>query len=72
MPKPNMRTVYTVMQVSCTVTFDPEREGPQLIQALEYYQYQLKGAAASAKVVDLACSVGSLCLFYPGRGRGQA
>lgn len=30
-------------QVSCTVTFDPEREGPQLAHALEYFQYQLKG-----------------------------
>lgn len=30
-------------QVSCTVTFDPETEGPQIAHALEYYQYQLKG-----------------------------
>ena len=30
-------------QVSCTVTFDPETEGNQLEQALNYYQYQLKG-----------------------------
>jgi len=30
-------------QVSCTVTFDPEIEGNQLEQALNYYQYQLKG-----------------------------
>ena len=30
-------------QVSCTVTFDPEVEGPQLKHALELYQYQLKG-----------------------------
>jgi len=26
-------------QVSCTVTFDPESEGPQLPHALEYFQY---------------------------------
>jgi ribonucleoside-triphosphate reductase (thioredoxin) len=30
-------------QVSCTVTFDPETEGPQLQNALNLYQYQLKG-----------------------------
>jgi len=32
-------------QVSCTVTFDPEREGPQLPHALDVYQYQLKGVS---------------------------
>ncbi|TYZ57362.1 hypothetical protein PybrP1_012962 [[Pythium] brassicae (nom. inval.)] len=32
-------------QVSCTVTFDPEREGPQLAPTLEYFQYQLKGVS---------------------------
>ena len=30
-------------QVSCTVTFDPEREGPQLPHVLNYFQYHLKG-----------------------------
>ena len=30
-------------QVSCTVTFDPELEGPAIPFALDYYQYQLKG-----------------------------
>jgi hypothetical protein len=30
-------------QVSCTVTFDPDTEGDQLVQALNYFQYQLKG-----------------------------
>ncbi|KAI9220138.1 ribonucleotide reductase [Blastocladiella britannica] len=30
-------------QVSCTVTFDPEREGEHIAHALQYYQYQLKG-----------------------------
>ena len=34
-------------QVSCTVTFDPATEGPQLVPALEYYQYQLKGMMCS-------------------------
>ena len=30
-------------QVSCTVTFDPETEGPQLPHVLNYFQYHLKG-----------------------------
>ena len=30
-------------QVSCTVTFDPEKEGNQIANVLNYYQYHLKG-----------------------------
>ena len=30
-------------QVSCTITFDAETEGPHIEHALQYYQYQLKG-----------------------------
>jgi ribonucleoside-triphosphate reductase (thioredoxin) len=33
------------MQVSCTVTFDPASEGPQLPHALDLFQYQLKGVS---------------------------
>lgn len=32
-------------QVSCTVTFDPVKEGPQLARALDMFQYQLKGVS---------------------------
>jgi ribonucleoside-triphosphate reductase len=32
-------------QVSCTVTFDPEREGKQIARALDFFQYQLKGVS---------------------------
>ena len=32
-------------QVSCTVTFDPKTEGPQIARALDFYQYQLKGVS---------------------------
>jgi len=32
-------------QVSCTVTFDPELEGPHLPHALDIFQYQLKGVS---------------------------
>ena len=32
-------------QVSCTVTFDPVREGPQISRALDLFQYQLKGVS---------------------------
>jgi len=37
-------------QVSCTVTFDPETEGPQLQHALDVYQYQLKGISFLPKL----------------------
>ena len=30
-------------QVSCTVTFDPEKEGGMIPQVLNYFQYHLKG-----------------------------
>ncbi len=30
-------------QVSCTVTFDPEKEGHEIPNVLNYYQYHLKG-----------------------------
>lgn len=32
-------------QVSCTITFDPSTEGPQMKHALDIYQYQLKGCS---------------------------
>mmetsp|Transcript_161 Transcript_161/g.256 ORF Transcript_161/g.256 Transcript_161/m.256 type:complete len:756 (+) Transcript_161:200-2467(+) len=32
-------------QVSCTVTFDPESEGSNISQALDVFQYQLKGVS---------------------------
>jgi hypothetical protein len=32
-------------QVSCTITFDPEKEGPQIARALDVFQYQLKGVS---------------------------
>lgn len=37
-------------QVSCTVTFDPASEGPQLAPALDYFQYQLKGISFLPKL----------------------
>jgi len=36
---------HVTWQVSCTVTFDPKTEGPQLRHALDLYQYQLKGVS---------------------------
>ena len=30
-------------QVSCTATFNPDTEGPQLPYVLNYFQYHLKG-----------------------------
>ena len=37
-------------QVSCTVTFDPEKEGRHLASALDYFQYQLKGISFLPKM----------------------
>ena len=37
-------------QVSCTVTFDPATEGPQLPHALDFFQYQLKGISLLPKL----------------------
>ncbi|CAM9144666.1 unnamed protein product [Ectocarpus sp. 13 AM-2016] len=31
--------------LTCTITFDPETEGKQLANALDYFQYQLKGVS---------------------------
>ena len=38
-----MQKYWSDNQVSATITFDPDKEGPQLAHALDYYQYQLKG-----------------------------
>jgi hypothetical protein len=40
-------------QVSCTITFDPATEGPQVPHALDYFQYQLKvrHAAMASRLV---------------------
>jgi hypothetical protein len=38
-----MQQYYCDNQVSCTVTFDPKTEGPHIAQALNTYQYRLKG-----------------------------
>lgn len=37
-------------QVSCTITFDPEKEGSQIADALNYFQYSLKGISFLPKL----------------------
>ena len=37
-------------QVSCTVTFDPKKEGKHIASALDYFQYQLKGISFLPKL----------------------
>ena len=37
-----MQYYWADNQVSCTVTFDPIKEGPEIASALNYYQYRLK------------------------------
>ena len=44
-----MQKYWADNQVSCTVTFDPEKEGPQIPYALNYFQYQLKGISLLPK-----------------------
>ena len=44
-----MQRYWADNQVSCTVTFDPEKEGPQISNALDYFQYQLKGISLLPK-----------------------
>jgi ribonucleotide reductase alpha subunit len=36
-------------QVSCTIKFDPEKEGPHIARALDQFQYQLKGVSMLPK-----------------------
>lgn len=38
-----MQKYWADNQVSCTITFDPEKEGHQIKHLLDYFQYQLKG-----------------------------
>lgn len=38
-----MQKYWSDNQVSCTVTFDPEKEADQIEPVLNYFQYQLKG-----------------------------
>jgi len=47
-----MQRYWADNQVSATVTFDPETEGPHLAQALEYFQYQLKGISFLPRFSD--------------------
>ena len=45
-----MQKYWADNQVSCTVTFDPETEGDQIVSALNYFQYQLKGISFLPKM----------------------
>jgi len=40
-----MQRYWADNQVSVTITFDPETEGPHIADALQYYQYRLKGVS---------------------------
>ena len=44
-----MQRYWADNQVSCTVTFDPKKEGPQIATALNSFQYQLKGISLLPK-----------------------
>jgi ribonucleoside-triphosphate reductase len=40
-----LQCLMNATKVSCTVTFDPSSEGPQLSHALDLFQFQLKGVS---------------------------
>lgn len=40
-----MQRYWADNQVSCTITFDPDTEGEHIANALNFYQYQLKGVS---------------------------
>ena len=44
-----MQRYWADNQVSCTVTFDPKKEGKHIASALDYFQYQLKGISLLPK-----------------------
>ena len=46
----NMQEHWSDNQVSATVTFKPESEGNQIANALEYFQYRLKGISFLPKL----------------------
>lgn len=37
-------------QVSCTITFDPQKEGDDIVHCLNHYQYKLKGISLLPKI----------------------
>lgn len=45
LPPPSPQAHWADNQVSATITFDPQTEGPQLARALDMYQYRLKGVS---------------------------
>lgn len=47
-----MQKYWADNQVSATITFDPETEGPHLANALNYFQYQLKGISFLPRLSD--------------------
>lgn len=47
-----MQRYWADNQVSATVTFDPETEGNQIANALNYFQYQLKGISFLPRLSD--------------------
>ena len=48
-----MQRYWADNQVSCTVSFDPDTEGKDIKNALEYFQFQLKGISFLPKSKDV-------------------
>lgn len=47
-----MQRYWADNQVSATITFDPDIEGPHIANALNYFQYQLKGISFLPRLTD--------------------
>lgn len=47
-----MQRYWADNQVSATITFDPETEGSHIANALNYFQYQLKGISFLPRLTD--------------------
>ncbi len=54
-----LQDVWADNQVSCTATFDPATEGPQLARVLDLFQYRLKSISFLPRV-DLGCTYAQL------------
>lgn len=48
-----MQRYWADNQVSCTVSFDPDKEGKDIKNALDYFQFQLKGISFLPRTKDV-------------------
>jgi hypothetical protein len=49
----NRKLFSKIIEVSCTISFDPEKEGNQIENALNYFQYHLKGISFLPRIENV-------------------